>query len=1181
MGCTGGVLGPSAADDEIIDPSRAADQVPDRAAASARPARAGGPSLLTLPYSLGVSCSLAEDYLLVDPQVASSASDRVAPFVASDGSTQAVIMITENGVGTLFWLRGDAGQPGGWSSDAISDTAGVIDFVVTNNAGSNEAGQQGGAIELFCRTAAGVQVFQLIHDPVDQTWSWQASGETLSWQTPLQTSYLENDFLVSLVYSYDATSRQIPYRISSYGRVETGTLQVDVVSMPPPTSVGVVPVWRLSSGGPDLEGFAVQLVTTFFVGYAEVQLSSWGADATISGSVATTVGPTTARFAMVAMAESFGAAYSVVEDTVTGDLYTVASQPGYRPTKVWDHSLYGPADSVSALQVFPTASLGGQQDSLLDLLVVSDGNLALQHQLLQQGSASNPLNGTNPLFVPPIPLGSGIATAGAALTPNQTDARTVATVDTHGAVTMLTQQTSTGPWASQRVLLSGQKPEQVDTYRVQLSVADVNGVPAGGVQLSVTAASTVLAISDGTADLLGAAATTMTTDSYGRVVFAVPADGLSTPTLTVSGDASTGLKPTTVNPAADIQAFLAGTASLHYADYQLDAGTLRRATAGPTGPVLAPQLDDATATTAVTVLATAFGTATGAAPGGGASRDHAVSLGRSDGPLLTSLRVGNLETSLDHFAGDLWHAVKTGAATVAQIIVDTAGAISGIAVTLAGWGQQLLAAAVQTVDDAVNVAHAVFNQIAAGVAKAVAWLREDVLELLADTVALADDLYGWLSTAPGYIKTAAATYTDTVNSVLADPGSTFITEIRTSLTSSDVPTSTLGQLSRPAELTGRHVGAAPTATVSVDPHQFSSNNHANWLFTKIQAEFSGGPPQDPALADATTNLFAKLEDVTQSCVDNMKRLWTNVGAPGTADAGKSITMAALAAALATVIDAFAAIAKVIADTVLEFIALVAGEVQQHVIDATLSELPLIGPLLATTQLGQLTFGKLVCLIVAFPAALVYRQHSPAGASLVARVSARRGGKLGDGIPLLTEITWLSVAAAGLWAFFDTCIDVAGSNDLTAIIDIVMPLIILACTFPIADVPFAKPTRTGTAADLSFAAWAVGFLPPLGSVATFYGTNPKVKKILRRTYYGPLIITVTGVISTALGVGANIASHDADAGEWAATVLGGLVVLGGFLGFDEVIAETDGLSMVAKVVVDLFAGLGAAAGTGFS
>ena len=123
--------------------------------AAARP-QAGAPGgvpqrpLLTPPYALAPSCTLAQDYLMVNPRAASSGNDRVAAFQLGDplhpiGNTHVVAMIPDATTteATLYHLRPDASTPGGWATDAIPNTVGVVDFVVASlyNPANNQIGR--------------------------------------------------------------------------------------------------------------------------------------------------------------------------------------------------------------------------------------------------------------------------------------------------------------------------------------------------------------------------------------------------------------------------------------------------------------------------------------------------------------------------------------------------------------------------------------------------------------------------------------------------------------------------------------------------------------------------------------------------------------------------------------------------------------------------------------------------------------------------------------------------------------------------------------------------------------------------------------------------------------------------------------------------------------------------------
>ena len=132
--------------------------------------------------------------------------------------------------------------------------------------------------------------------------------------------------------------------------------------------------------------------------------------------------------------------------------------------------------------------------------------------------------------------------------------------------------------------------QELDTWRVQLSVTDANGAAVAGAQVSVSADRPAGTWQYGSSTLLGPGATaTFTADARGRVTFATPAVELDAPQLSVQvvsdDDAGDDAGPLIVSPDADVHAFLAGAAPLN--DLGTMSGTSLLAKR-PTAPRCAP-----------------------------------------------------------------------------------------------------------------------------------------------------------------------------------------------------------------------------------------------------------------------------------------------------------------------------------------------------------------------------------------------------------------------------------------------------------------------------------------------------------------------------------------------------------------------------------------------------------------
>lgn len=1112
--------------------------------------RRGAPtagSLLTPPLTLAVSSALSEDYLPVNSQIVAQ-DDRVAAF-ATSGGTEAVVFQNK----TLWHLKLDTSSAGGWTMLAIDGASEVIDYVVA----PRTAGQDNATAILYYRNQGGVVVRYL--DSAGN-WSPPPSGEpsSLDWTTPLQSGYSGAGDL--LVYTFDPAAFEINYCLYTTTGLQQGTL------------TGVTGVGSLDSV--ILASPSDQLMYVYAAG-ASRELLVWSVapgpgKVPVGAPLATPQlpGGYSCDLVVTSFVNVLGAV-PVVEDQ-EGSLWTFAPprSPESHITRIWDAASFGPTGrAVEGVNL----GLPGQ-NQLLDLYVPTVKGLFVLHQV-DQGPTANLMQ---PVYAPPLPLRTDvvIASAPAGLA---SAATTLFTTGLDGSITIMNRPSSDEAWSTASVNLPQTSSlQQVDTYRTQLTLTDSNGLPAANTALSLTADQSILAFLPVPTDSPAGPATatlastpvSITTDSTGRVSLAVQAQDLNTPQITVT---ATGLAPVTFNPAGDVHAFLNGTRPLNYIE-PLSASTLTSATVD--GQALAPGLTNDAATKAVGGITGAMAIGTGVNPPGGAAPNLGViSAGRP-------VRVAGQSIDLSKYAHDVWHAVKTGAAKVDSFAHDFEQKLVSITLTLEGWGEQALQFVIKTVDDALNFAHSVLNTLKADADKVLNWLKAEVAALLTDAVALAKQMRAWLGEYPAYLSAQAERMKVDIDGYFK----TLEGDISTAL--GKAPTGTLQSMAQPPNQTPAAPGA-PRAAANTDPSSFSGNCHAQWLFHKLGSDFGGGAwPSVAALTAANGNLGSLIKQEGATLGKDLETFWNSlVGPKSSASNFKGLSATIFTAELGKLLSGLVNFADAIADGFLT-----ALEAAAAGLDALLSvkadQLPLIGPLLKIAGMDSVDLGELVCLVVAFPATFIYKLSHGAQAKILP--SSSDGARAGAGDSSWhTALSYLAVAAQGLWAFVDTSIDVIGEdNKFFDIFDIVMPLLIGAFTWPgQVTFPSGQPVlldvkQVFTDADTAwvFANWLLGLVPPLFSAGTLL--DEAIRKIARFTDSGPFILCVLGGWQICFGAITNLETS-ANGGAWAATILGGLTLFCAFLGDVDVKETTEDISLVVKIVVDFFCGIGCAVGMAYA
>jgi hypothetical protein len=312
-----------------------------------------------------------------------------------------------------------------------------------------------------------------------------------------------------------------------------------------------------------------------------------------------------------------------------------------------------------------------------------------------------------------------------------------------GGLTLFTQDLVSGRWWTEPVRLSSSAAEdqhELSVYRTQVTLVDQAGRPVPFHKLRVSAESLVQVKVDDEIHFIGpTAAIDVTTNLVGRVVFSVPASGLTTPQLTITApDLASGV---ILKADAPIQRYLAGTGTLPLKE-KLTGTVLRQASVN--GKPLVPKWDGVDPDALVKNIGDVFGAAkqTGllGPQDGPRSAGFVIQCYDSNRPahrqLATAEEIaaeleilrqhpsyGGIVEDTKQFLEDLWEGIKRGVVRLKAAIVNLAGRVAHLVVFI---GQELVEIGqyiIDTVRDAAMVVMAMFNTLEASIQGVVDWLK--------------------------------------------------------------------------------------------------------------------------------------------------------------------------------------------------------------------------------------------------------------------------------------------------------------------------------------------------------------------------------------------------------------------------------------------------------------------------
>ena len=1124
------------------------------------------------PYTLKSSVSLSEDYFTTDQVVLGDPGDEVQAYTYN-GETSAVVLAG----GIVSWLTPDPSSPSGWFYEQMSDIQGKVDAI---SVGTDADGQ---VYMLWAITDdTGQQNTMPIH-LTESGGNWTSAGPLLPGIPAGAT----------LRCCYDLDRRLNFYGVASDGSFMWWTPGADgfqVITID--TMVGIslqdallVPTHRPLPNAP--------------LDYLAWALTDTGLSGLVNGTEAP--GP-----------KIPGATALYTAGNLDNLPYLTWMEGNTTLSAVYNG---GHVDFVNPFTGPPTSLLevdvvNSDNSKTLTFVMVADGQLYISPV---QGNAADGLT------VPPsIPVQNQVVSTAVSATGNLDQ---LFYADAGLALNHLRRNPSTGAWQSFPIHQGGVTNTSVQMWRTELSIADANGIPMSGLDLTLTALGQLDLWHETKGTLLDPGQSVVfTTNSHGRVTVAIPAAELSTAGFSVAAD---GLAPVSVAPDEDVHTYLSGTGTLN-TEPVMSGATLQAAQGSDGTPVFPSSMSSATATAAAAAIGQAMVAgqqgAGQQAPASGQAQSFTVAMTGGSLSYSSSTQTQDLGALLKQVGAPLgsvggwWHDVKHDAESVYHGIrtgvIDVTHAAGTFLSAADGWAMKLVIAIGDDITDAIDLAvndlrsaihfvSSVFHALGADIDKALKWLRAEIAGLFAHTVTAADTLYEWLQAVPkeiGDLLTAARSDLEaSFSTIEADISSAFGGDTFNQLSSQNL--TSLGTSPPPASQDRRRNTRALADPDPASPTG-SNNAHGNWLLHKLESLL---PAITSPFSDLLGTKFAVVletlgEDAYDAVTTDALTLWHAI-VDSLSDPRdlKTTGVKDILKALASIINSMMKLLELVIDSMLDVVQ-AALDGFLDVLTFPLDDIPLIGDLMRLAGVSDnLTFGRLACLVAMFPAVLI-KQIATGDSSrelfeFPTDDVARRRAK--DGLTI-TEATGLNYAAAslqGLLTVFGAADDAQEDGPWTAptFLELfttgtenVLLAALLVVSYPgdgsprFSARPFSRPMPIGTPDQrrsvdvyiMSYLEWA---FDAVGAYWSNQSDNTARVDALDALKWlnSALGVYLTGFGTYVAGV------TKQDGGVIAGQFLSEFTLIWSFLEDNEVQEATEDTSFPAMLLLDFFCGAGAA------
>lgn len=594
-----------------------------------------------------------------------------------------------------------------------------------------------------------------------------------------------------------------------------------------------------------------------------------------------------------------------------------------------------------------------------------------------------------------IPLGGGYTMLAAGPALQDTDTL-FAVGSSDGSLHRISQDPVTGKWTDlevDRPSLSGDEIDDVAMYTTQMTLTDLNGVPQGGVPVTITAASPVALWIDNAMYRVDAdQGISYNTDATGNIQIRTLATDLHVPTLMVQADGLNGTQ--SIYPPQHVHDFLAGTGQLAV------GGGLPASFTASTVQSQWPTVSPKSATTAVSYSSQIAAMPKSTKPAAMDVVGWAADCSNPAGPIFHVFHTreelaahrqalarrpavgglpGSIWDDIKHAAEDVVHAVKKGVLKVDSIAIDAEHGIVSLTLyvgdTLAGTFEF----AVHTIEDAIHAIEVVLKTLIADIKEIIEWLM--LLFKWKDIWETKEKLESFLLQAVSIVQQEIGSARAAAQGLFTSVKDTLQTDfdaLIASLQSGSFPYGSFSDLPKwPSDSASPlRPGRLPASSASLPSP--GSIAHSGWLLFKslrnITPSLNFGPAAAIDLQELTAamNAQALVADIQQAITDfesYLTKLFTNPGQ--FAELTLIAVLEEIKDLVFVLLDLLDDLVQVFLDLVQQLIGVLNGWFNQHLDIPVISQLyKFITGLLGNSE--SLTVLHLFALLLAVPLTIVHK-----------------------------------------------------------------------------------------------------------------------------------------------------------------------------------------------------------------
>jgi hypothetical protein len=1166
------------------------------------------------PYSLQASCELSEDYFLTSDLIIGT-GDEVIPFVNPYTNPPMVeaIVFSSAGSGSVYHLQRDPSATAGWTPVVINLSGNVTNPTDVAVAGNGSA------------------VYMLVFGDPDNlsgapAWLTQLNSAT-GWDDGYNASL---DDLGFQVLDIDPSSTSMgPFKggidpsgnCYFYAAANDSTSQITSL-------IGWIagPGW---SGGVALNYQLLQsLESGITVNDYIVLFDASGGGNPVGYSLVLTSDQYLNVYAEEAFADQTSPQFGTTPLDTEGDSNVTAllwawttdgasGVPGYA-FQTANETFFVAGDGSAQQSVFDQPALAANSVAVwtgdLDVVNLLDANGALNTILQNPDQSWQAIPIVPGRTTPNVP---GLASIFGV--PTDPDQSTLFAIGLDESLSVLSLDDS--GWTQTLVRQDSAQQMEIDSYRVQITVLDANGVPLAWSQAQISTDRPIgFWQPDGSSFVTPGASVTLTTDGKGEITFSVPAEELDCAVLTVQALDPNGNPtgdPFTVTTDYDVRGFLGGTGTL--TDIGPISGDALQQAQNSSGSALFPGLaaDDQTQarTDTMTALKQFIVAGQSTAPGPTDTSMLQLSMNgqvpnvvTTQGPSGYASEELELTLSLGHLFDTLGHALRHGAADLASLTVQWSKAVGGwvvqIGAEIAGAVQQFANLVITDMKDAFHAIAGFFQALGADIVAAVEWLKHNVIDLLKAAWANGQTIAAFIDTAPpafAYQVQKLSFETTGFFTGLETQANGLINNVCQAVTGE-----TLGSAPQPPPPTDTGSGSAQSGLLK-DAKLFIkvvNDSPGKWLLDKLLHDVPSIVSLGmPTLPQANYNgLVNQLGDdwvagitFADSILEFLKTTFLDLFGTTRASA-LATSLPLLFSDLETMVDNFLKFCDDIAQTVLLIAQQAISDMGAFLTTSfnIVSSRSLLGQLLDLLRINpSMSLSDIGGLAIAFPATLVSKilgkgDTIPALPALPASDDPPLAGAVGVD-PAVQE--WLGIlggTAQAIWGLADIMGDLqtmAGEDGkrgeqsgAVTMFDIWCPVAETGLLFPLP--PYA---------ELEWAVAPIVFTALLPSIFTAFGLtswpnlNAKMTEWIdseaavdtMANYVQPFIQVLSGAANTAFAVSFQVKNDDTYWVDILGTVLGNLSFLLAVFGTMWLNETTEDVPVLVKMIVDAIGNVGAA------